>query len=101
MVDGLRANILIGNNILALESFVLNVRLGHALLVSSEVKITIKAKQKGQFLKRKLLAEKDDIVPLHFEIMISLVRMSLPDDRNFLFHPTAQASLMLFANIMH
>lgn len=44
LVDGLRANILIGNNILAPESFVLNVGLGHALVESYGVKITIKAK---------------------------------------------------------
>ena len=95
------ANILIGNDILAPEGFVLNVRLGHALVGSCRVKITIKAKQRGQFLRKRLLAEKDKVVPPHSDAMIPLMPVSLPDDRDFLFHPTAQASLTLLAHIMH
>lgn len=44
LVKGLRANIFIGNDILALESFMLNVGLSHALVGSCRVKITIKAR---------------------------------------------------------
>lgn len=62
LVEGLRANILIGNDILAPESFVLNVALDHALVESCRVKITIRARQRGQFLKKRLLAEKDGVI---------------------------------------
>ena len=44
LVDGLKANILIGNNIIISKSFVLNIRLSQALMESCGVKITIKAK---------------------------------------------------------
>lgn len=44
LVNSLKANILIGNNILAPKSFILNVGLRHALVRSCGVKITIKAK---------------------------------------------------------
>lgn len=44
LVNGLKANILISNNIFAPESFVMNVKLGHALEISYRVKITIKTK---------------------------------------------------------
>lgn len=44
LVNSLRDNILIGNNILTSESFVLNVKLAHALVGSCGVKIVIKAK---------------------------------------------------------
>ena len=101
LVEGLRANILIGNNILAPESFVLNIGLGHALIGSCGVKITIKAKQRGQFLKKRLLAEKDGVVPPRSETMVPLLPVPLPDDRDFLFHPTTQPNLTLFAHIMH
>lgn len=101
LVEGLRANILIGNNILALKSFVLNIGLGHVLIESCRVKITIKARQKSQFLKKRLLAEKDKVIPPRFETMVPLLLVFLPDDRDFLFHPTAQPSLTLFAHIMH
>lgn len=86
LVEGLRANMLIGNNILASESFVLNIGLGHAVVGSCGVKITIRARQKDQFLKRKHLAENDVVVPLRFEAIILLLSMPLPDNRNFLFH---------------
>lgn len=47
LVKGLRANMLIGNNILAPKNFVLNIELGHTVVRSCGVKITINAKQRG------------------------------------------------------
>ena len=101
LVEGLRANILIGNNILAPESFVLNVGLGHALVGSCGVKIAIRAKQRGQFLKKRLLAEKNRVIPPRSETMVPFLPVPLPDDKDFLFHPTAQPNLTLFAHIIH
>lgn len=89
LIDGLKANILIGNNILTSESFVLNVGLGHALVGSCRVTITVRVKQRGQFLRKRLLAERDKVVALCSETIIPLLPMPLPDDRDFLFHPTA------------
>ena len=101
LVEGLRANILIGNDILAPEGFVLNVALGHALVGSCGVKITIRAKQRDQFLKKRLLAEKDGVVPPRSETMVPLLPIPLLDDRDFLFHPTTQLNLTMIAHIMH
>ena len=78
-----------------------NIGLGHALVGSCGVKITMNAKQRGTFLRKKVLAEKDEVVPPRYEVIIPLVPVPLPDDRDFLFHPTAQASLTLFAYIIH
>lgn len=44
LVKGFRANMLIDNNILALENFVLNIRLGYTVMGSCGVKITIRAR---------------------------------------------------------
>ena len=63
LVKSLRANILVCNDILDPESFVLNVKLGHALMGSYKVKIAIRAGQRGQFLRKRLLAEKDKVLP--------------------------------------
>ena len=101
LVKSFRANILIGNNILASKSFVLNVTLGHALMGSCGVKIAVRVRQRGQFLKRRLLAEKDDVIPPRSKTMISLLSVPLPNDKDFLFYPTAQPDLMLFAHIIH
>lgn len=79
----------------------LNVRLSHALVGSCGVKITIKARQRGQFLRRRLFAEIDKVIPLHSEAMIPLLLVPLPNNRNFLFHPIAQINLTLFVHIMY
>ncbi len=101
LVKGLRANILIGNNILALKGFVFNVRLGHVVVGSCGIKITIKARQRGQFLRRRLFAEKNKVIPPPFEVMISLLPVPLPNNRDFLFHLIAHTNLTLFAHIIH
>ena len=101
LVEGLRANILIGNDILAPECFVLDIGLGQALVGSCGVKIAIRARQRGQFLKKRLLVEKDGVIPPRSETMVPLLPVPLPDDRDFLFHPTAQPNLTLFAHIIH
>ena len=85
LVEGLRANILICKNILAPESFVLNVGLGHALVGSCGVKIAVRAMRRGQFLKKRLLAEKDKVIPPRIETMIPLLPVPLPDDTDFCF----------------
>lgn len=58
----LSAKILIGNNNLAPESFVLNIGLSYAIVGSCSVKITIKARQKDQFWRRKIHAKNDRVV---------------------------------------
>ena len=79
----------------------LNVGLDHALVEGCGVKITIRAKQRGQFLKKRLLAEKDEVVPPRSETMIPLLPVPLLDNSDFSFHPTTQANLTLFAYIIH
>ena len=91
---------LIKNDILALENFVLNIRLGHAVVGSCGVKITIKARQKGQFLSKKLLAENDGVISSRFEAMIPILTVPFPDNRDFLFHPATQTNLLLYTHIL-
>lgn len=101
LVKGLRANILIGNDIFTPEGFVLNVGLSHALVGSCGVKITTRARQRGQFLRKGLLGEKDEVIPPRSETMVPLLPVPLPDNRDFLFHPKAQPNLTWFAHIIH
>ena len=79
----------------------LNVGLGHALIGSCGVKITIRARQRGQFLRNRLLAEKNEVIPLRSERIVPLLPVPLLDNRDFLFHPTAQPNLTLFMHIIH
>lgn len=101
LVKGLKANTLIWNNILALEGFVFNVRLGHGIVENCKVKITIRARQRDQFLRRKFLVESNDVLSLCSEAIIPLFLVLLPDNREFLFYLVAQANLTLFAHIIN
>lgn len=100
LVKGLKTNILIENNILITEGFVIDDKLNHAILESCGVKITIRVRQKDSFLKRKLFAENNGMVLPRSKAIIFLLPILLSDDRNFLFHPIAQANLTLFAYII-
>lgn len=79
----------------------LNVALGHILVRSCSIRITIRAKQRGQFLKKRLFARNDVVIPPYSETMVPLLLVPLSNDRDFLFYPTAQPNLTLFAHIIH
>lgn len=68
---------------------------------SYRVKITIRARQKGEFLRKKIFVENNRVVLLDSKVMILLLLVLFPDDRNFLFHPTTQTNLILFMHIIH
>lgn len=79
----------------------LNVGLSHTLVRSCRIKIAVRVRQRGQFLKRRLLAEKDEVISPRSEKIILLLLVPFPDDRDFLFHPIAQPNRTLFAHIIH
>ena len=78
----------------------ININKNRALIESCGVTIPINVKQRGQFLRRNLLASGDNVVPPRSETMIPLAPVSLPNDRDFLFYPTNQANLTLYAHIV-
>lgn len=55
LVEGHRANLLIGNNIMSLEGFFMDVKRRNVLIRGCGVTVPINTKQKEQFLIRKLL----------------------------------------------
>lgn len=87
LIESFRANILSGNNIFALKNFVLNIGLSHIVVKSYEVKIAIRVEQKSQFLINKLLAERDGVIPLYSEAIISLLLISFLNNKDFSFYP--------------
>ncbi len=101
LVEGLRANLLIGNDIMSPEDFVINVKKRSVLIGSCGVTVSIDARQRGQFLTRRLLSSQETVVPPRSEVMVSLVPLPLPDDRDFLFHPATQANLTLFTHLVN
>ena len=100
LVEGLRANLLIGNDIMSPEAMIIDFGKKTALIGACEVTIDVNAKQRSQFLARKLLTSQKSVIPPHSEAVIPLVWLPLPDNWDFLFHPTPQANLTLYAHIM-
>ena len=100
LVKGLRANLLIGNNIMSPKAMVINPKKKTALIGVCGVIIDVNTKQRGQFLAKRLLTSQESIISPCSEAMIFLMKLPLPDNRDFLFHPTPQANLTLYSHIM-
>ena len=101
LVKGLRANLLIGNNIMSPEGFIIDIKRRSILIRSCGVTVPIDVRQRGQFFTRRLLASQDTVIPPRSEAMVSIVPLPLPDDRDFLFHPSTQTSLTLFIHLVN
>lgn len=101
LVKGLKANLLIGNNIMSPKSFIIDVKRKSLFIGSYGVTVPIDARQRGQFLIRKLLASQETMVPPCSEAMIPLIPLPLPDNRNFLFHSATQANLTQFTHLVN
>lgn len=63
LVEGLRRNLLIGNDIISLDHFVIDIKKKTTLIGSCGVTVLISARQKGQFLIKKLLTSELIMVP--------------------------------------
>lgn len=89
-----------GNNILSPESFVFNVKIGHVIIRICGVTISVKARQRNQFLKKRILDKNDGVISLRFEISIPLLPVPRPDNGDYSFHPAIQINLTSYAYII-
>lgn len=63
LIDGLKANMLIGNNVLCTEDFAINFSTFSAFIYSRDVKIDINVREHSKFSSQKVLANSPIIVP--------------------------------------
>lgn len=99
LVKELHTNLLISNNILSQESFIIDIGRKNTLIWSCAVTISINTKQWGQFFSRKLLASQKSVISPHSKAMILFVKVLLPNNHNFLFYPTIKVNLTLYTYI--
>lgn len=85
LVDGLRANILIGNDLLGPESVSINIAAKTAHIGSCGITVLLDARQQGPFIRRKVLAQQQVTLPPRSEKMVAFTSPKLPDDRDFVF----------------
>ena len=100
LVEGLKANMLIGNNVFYTEVFTINLASASAHILSCGVSIVISARSHSQFLKRNVLANVTIFVPPKSEALVNFRQISLPDSCNFLFQPFSQQHLTLYSHLL-
>lgn len=87
LVEDLKANMLIENNVFCTEGFKINLANASAYIFSYAVTIVINARNHLQVLRCNVLANSTTFIPPKSEASINFRQMFLPDSRNFLFQP--------------
>lgn len=82
-MDSLKANMLIGNNIIGPEQISINIAEKTALLVSYKVCILISARQRSQPLIRKVLNAEAMTLSPRTKTFVPVLPTSLSDNRDF------------------
>lgn len=85
LVEGLKANILIGNNIFCTKSYTIKLASGFAHILSCRVTIVVSARSHSQFLKRNVLANATTFILTKSEALVGFWQIFLPDSCDFLF----------------
>ena len=101
IVERLKANLLVGNNILATERVIINLANKSAMISSSQLTIFIAARPRGHMVWKKVLVGRSLTIPPESEALVQFVCSSFPDDRDFLFNPTPYSHLTLFSHILN
>ena len=100
IIDNLRINLLIGNDVLGAEGFVLDMAQGKAYIPGCGATIRITSRPRGQFISRVLHAESHIIVPPRSQRIIPIRSLGLPEDRDFLFEPTTHRKLTFYSHLI-
>ena len=85
IVDNLRVKILIRNNIIKFKEIVINVINKKARINNYSITINIIARSRDEFIRRKIYIKISIFVSSHSEIILSIKKISLFNNRDFLF----------------
>lgn len=100
LVDRLKANMLVGNNVLYMGGIVINLSNVPALIHSYGMKIDISARHHSKSLRQKVLANSYTLVSPQSEALIAFQHIHLPNSHNFLFHLSFQQYLTLYSQLL-
>lgn len=99
LVEGLKAKMLVGNDILVPEGFVLDLSNKAATISSCDTKIRISLKPRGQFISKRVLAAKDLVIPPWTDTSIE-VNLAIPADRDFIFLPGRHSTVTFYYHMV-
>ena len=82
---------LIGNDFIDPEGIIIDIANQKAYVKSCKISITVTARQRGQYIRRKIYALSITVIPSHSEGFISIKASTLflSDDRDYIFEPIA------------
>ena len=101
IVDNLCVKILIKNNIIEPEEIVINVVNKKARINNCSTTINITTRPRGEFIRRKIYIKSSIFMSPHSEIILSIKKINLSNDRNFLFELVVQTNLIIFAYLIN
>ena len=91
---------LIGNDVLGPEKIVIDISGQKAYIGSCNAYSPVTAHQRGPFFRKHVHAQTTTIVPPHTETMVPTKPLALPENRDFLFEPSAQGKLTMYAHLV-
>lgn len=100
LVKDLKANFLIGNDILGPEKVSINLSKGEAHIGSCDVTIALSIKGRATPIHKPIHLKKSTIVPAHTVIPVPIHHLSIPSDRDFMFEP-GEVNFSLYAHMMN
>lgn len=100
LVDGLKTNMHINNNMLDMESFFINPGTSLAYIRSCSIDIHISAKHLPYFFIYKVLANTTTIILPMSESLIPFKQILLLDSQDFFFHPALESELTFYAYLI-
>lgn len=101
LVDRLKANMLVDNDIICTEGFAINLCIFSAFVYSCGVKIDINAQQHSKSWRHRALASALIIVPPRSETLVAFQYIELPNSRDFLFCQSLQQHLTLYSHLLN
>ncbi len=84
-VDGLKVNILFGNDVITPEDIMIDLANSTMLITRCNVRLAITARQRGQLLRKMLMADITIFLPLNSESLVPVTHDTLPGDCDFFF----------------
>ena len=99
LVDNLKANMLIGNDITGPEQFIIDMKAKQATIGSIGASIPIEVRSAKTSLQRLVHLKKTAIIPPHTEMAIPVHNVNLPASRDFLFEPE-DSELAMYAHLI-
>lgn len=100
LVDNLKVNMLIENNVFYTEGFTINLANIFAHILSCKVTIVINTRNYSQFLKHNVLINTIIFILPKSEALVDVWQIPVPNSHNFLFQPFSQEHLTLYSYLL-